>query len=148
MVEANVVLDTSAVIAFLCDEDGADQVENHLLKARKGHATIHLSFATIAEVFSSACKRESRDKAELYVAGMKSWPVKWVHSSEELCLSAGALKANYKISFADAFISATALHLDATLVHKDPEFDALESILTMERLPYKRRSSEPRKASQ
>ena len=41
------------------------------------------------------------------------------------------------MSFADSFIAATALHLDAILVHKDPEFDALKSILQMESLPYK-----------
>jgi len=136
--DRNVVLDASAVISFLCDEDGADRVESYLLKAKKGSLTVYLSFATIAEVFSSAIKKESQERAELYVASIKSWQVKWVHSSEELCLSAGALKARHKIIFADAFIAATALHLDAVLVHKDPEFDPLKSILPMESLPYKR----------
>jgi ribonuclease VapC len=136
--DGHVVLDTSAVISFLCDEDGADQVESYLLQARKGSLIVYLSFATIAEVFSIASKKEGPKKAELYVASIKSWHVKWVHSSEELCLSAGALKARYKMSFADSFIAATALHLDAVLVHKDPEFDALKPILQMECLPYKR----------
>ena len=72
------------------------------------------------------------------MATIKSWHVKWVHSSEELCLSAGTLKARYKISFADAFIAATALHTDAVLVHKDPEFEPLRSWVPMESLPYKR----------
>ena len=138
MADRNVVLDTSAVISFLCDEEGADLVESYLLKAKKGSLTVYLSFATIAEVFSSAIKKEGKDRAELYVASIKSWQVKWVHSSEERCLSAGALKARYKMSFADSFIAATALHLDAVLVHKDPEFDPLKSILPMESLPYKR----------
>lgn len=142
MADRNIVLDTSAVIAFLCDEDGADRVEGYLLKARKGGLTVYLSFATLAEVFSSAIKKESRAKAEIYVAIIKSWPVKWVHSSEELCLSAGALKAGYKMSFADAFIASTALHSDAVLIHKDPEFESLKSILPMENLPYKRRRAE------
>ena len=62
---------------------------------------------------------------------------RWVHSSDELCLSAGALKARYKMSFADAFIADTALHANGVLVHKDPEFDALKSILPMKSLPYK-----------
>ena len=138
MADRNVVLDTSAVMSFLCDEDGADRVESYLVKARKGSLTVYLSFATLAEVFSSAIRKERRERAELYVASIKSWPVKWVHSSEELCLSAGALKASCKLSFADAFIAATALHSDGVLIHKDPEFDALKSILPMESLPYKR----------
>lgn len=139
MAESNVVLDTSAVMAFLCDEEGADTVEGYLNKAQKGSVRLCMSFATLAEVFSSATKKEGKDKAELYVAVIKSWPVKWVHSSEELCLSAGMLKAQYRISFADAFIAATAIHFDAFLVHKDPEFEALRAILRTECLPYKHR---------
>ena len=137
MADSNVVLDTSAVIAFLCDEEGADVVEGYLNKARKESIRLCVSFATLAEVFSSATKKEGKDRAEFYVAVIKSWPVKWVHSSEELCLSAGMLKAQYRISFADAFIAATAIHLDAFLVHKDPEFEALKAILRTELLPYK-----------
>ena len=138
MADRSVVLDTSAIISFLCDEEGADLVENHLLKAKKGNLAVYVSFATIAEVFSCAIRRQSREMAELYLATIKSWQVKWVHSSEELCLSAGVLKAKYRMSFADAFIAATALHLGAVLVHKDPEFEALKGILQIESLPYKR----------
>jgi len=137
--DRNVVLDTSAVITLLCDEDGADVVENYLNKAKKGSIHLYISFATIAEVFSSATKKEGKDRAELYLAIMRSWSVKCVHSSDELCLSAGAIKAKYKLSFADAFIACTAIHYDALLVHKDPEFEALKAILQMEILPYKNR---------
>jgi len=133
----NVVLDTSAVIAFFCNEDGADLVEGYLNKAKKGNVSIHISFATIAELFSSSVKKEGKEKAEYYMAIIKSWPVKVVHSDDDLCLSAGALKAKYRMSFADAFIASTALHLDGILVHKDPEFDSLKPILQMESLPYK-----------
>ena len=139
MADTDVVLDTSAVMAFLCDEEGADTVEGYLNKARKGSIRLCMSFATLAEVFSSATKKEGKDKAELYVAVIKSWPVKWVHSSEELCLSSGMLKAQYRISFADAFIAATAIYFDAFLVHKDPEFEALRAILRSGCLPYKHR---------
>jgi predicted nucleic acid-binding protein len=138
-VDERKVLDTSAVIALLCDEEGADIVEGCLNKARKGSVRLYISFAAIAEVFSIAARRENKNRAEFYVAVIKSWPVPWIHSSEELCLSAGILKAQYRLSFADAFIAATAIHLDAVLIHKDPEFEALRSVLQMEILPYKNR---------
>jgi predicted nucleic acid-binding protein len=137
--DRKVVLDTSAVITLLCDEDGADVVEGYLTKAKKGTLHIYMSFATMAEVFSSATKKEGRDRAELYAALIKSWSATWVQSSEELCLSAGALRSKYKMSFADSFIAATAIHYDALLVHKDPEFETLKGILQMEILPYKNR---------
>ena len=50
---------------------------------------------------------------------------------------AGQVKANYKLSFADARVAATALEFDAILVHKDPEFLELKNRIKMLELPYK-----------
>ena len=47
------------------------------------------------------------------------------------------LKAAHKVSFADAFLAATAQRLDATLVHKDSDFDALKGIIKLHPLPPK-----------
>ena len=58
-------------------------------------------------------------------------------SSEELGLIAGRLKATHKLSFADAWIAATAILYDSTLVHKDPEFEQLEDEVKVLKLPYK-----------
>jgi len=52
--------------------------------------------------------------------------------------SRGKLKATHKISFADAWVAATAIMLSAILVHKDPEFEELEDELEMLKLPYKK----------
>ena len=62
----------------------------------------------------------------------------WVQSDETLCVSAGSLKGSHKMSLADAFIAATALHHDALLVHKDPAFAALKAVIRQQVLPYKR----------
>jgi len=56
---------------------------------------------------------------------------------ESTVLTAGRLKAEHRVSFADALIAAFALRTGAILVHKDPEYDALDGVLDMERLPYK-----------
>ena len=53
-----------------------------------------------------------------------------------LLIRAASIKATHRLSLADAWIAATALELDATLVHKDPEFEKLLE-LKEERLPYK-----------
>ena len=47
-------------------------------------------------------------------------PIQWLHSDAALCHEAARLKAAHKISFADAFVAATATRFDGTLVHKDP----------------------------
>ena len=121
----NVLLDTSAILAFLCAEEGAADVEKLLRAAARGNLTAYASFATVAELFSAAMKRAGRERAEYYLSVVKAWPVTWVQSDEDLCVSAGALKSSHKMSLADAFIAATAIRHGAVLVHKDPEFEAL-----------------------
>jgi predicted nucleic acid-binding protein len=63
--------------------------------------------------------------------------VKWHHTDDALCSEAAKLKAAHKVSFADAFVAATALRLNATLVHKDAEFGALQGVIKLHTLPPK-----------
>ena len=69
---------------------------------------------------------------------MSKLDIERVESSKELGLIAGRLKANNRISFADSWIAATAKSYDATLVHKDPEFDQLKEEIKLLHLPYKK----------
>ena len=41
------------------------------------------------------------------------------------------------MSLADAFIAATAIRHNAVLMHKDPEFEALKTIVRQHALPFK-----------
>jgi predicted nucleic acid-binding protein len=56
---------------------------------------------------------------------------------EPVLLTAGRLKCENRLSFADALVAAYALREHATLMHKDPEFDALGEEIAVQRLPYK-----------
>ena len=47
------------------------------------------------------------------------------------------LKADHRLSVADAWIAALAKERDATLVHKDPEFEQVEAVIRVLKLPYK-----------
>jgi predicted nucleic acid-binding protein len=131
------LLDTSAFIALDEQEPGAEEVEAILAKAWLGEAEVHGSFATLTELeYIRTQERDAEQAAEL-LAFAKAQPIKWHHSDEALCASAAKLKAAHKISFADAFVVATALRLSATLVHKDPEFDGLGGIIKLQPLPPK-----------
>lgn len=56
---------------------------------------------------------------------------------EATVLTAARVKATCSLSVADAIVAACALLADAVLMHKDPEFEALAGLITMEPLPYK-----------
>jgi predicted nucleic acid-binding protein len=132
-----VVLDTSACFAFLENEAGADIVETYLLDAGAKRVAVHASFASLTEVEYIIIQERSAADATVALAKLKGWPVQWHHTDDLLCSEAAKLKAAHKISFADAFVAATALRLDATLVHKDPDFDALKGIIKLHPLPPK-----------
>ena len=132
-----VVLDTSACFAFLENEAGADTVEAHLLEARAGSGALHGSFATLTEVEYITTQERGAPDAAVVLEKMKAWPVQWHHTDGALCGMAAKLKAAHRISFADAFVAATAQRLGATLIHKDPEFDALAGVLKLHALPPK-----------
>ena len=132
------VLDSSALFALFEDEDGAEIVQNMLEKAEKGEVAIFSSFACYTEVFYITWQEVDADEAQRRLDLMSGLAITRVESSQDLGLIAGRLKANHRISFADAWMAATAIILGAILVHKDPEFEELEDELEMLRLPYKR----------
>ncbi|MDD5434678.1 MAG: PIN domain-containing protein, partial [Nitrospira sp.] len=45
------ILDTSAILTYIEDEDGSDYVENLLIDAEKGIVNIYVSFISLTEVF-------------------------------------------------------------------------------------------------
>lgn len=136
MAEA-VVLDTSACVAFLEDEAGADTVEAFLLAARGGSVAVHASFVTLTEVEYNTTREQGAAVASQALAKMRAWPMRWHHTDDDLCAAAARFKVAGKISFADAFVAATAQRLGATLVHKDPEFEALGGAIKLQSLPLK-----------
>jgi predicted nucleic acid-binding protein len=131
------VLDTSALFALWNEEDGASTVEK-ILRVRPDHRKIYVSFMTFMECRYRLWKDQGRDAADEMLRSLSLLPITRVDVDDALLSTASELKANYKISVADSWILATAIERHATLVHKDPEFDALSDRVTMKRLPYKK----------
>lgn len=116
------LLDTSALLTLRDDEPGADRVADLLAQARDGKAKALGCFITLMEVLYRVWKDEGETAGRLAYAQCLALPVVWVHESPALLVRAGEVKAKHPLSLADAWIAACALDLDATLVHKDPEF--------------------------
>jgi predicted nucleic acid-binding protein len=135
------VLDTSALFAFYQDEDGADRVENILRSCRRKTNRGIISFITIAELYYVTMKEEGESAAKEIVGYTKALPLEIVESDERITLTAGSIKAYSRLSLGDSFIAATALMAKGTLVHKDPEMEQVQAIVSVESLPYKKRKS-------
>jgi predicted nucleic acid-binding protein len=131
------VLDTSAWLALIEDEEGADLVQQILEKAKSGEVDILVSFMSFMEVMYITLQERDLGEADERVNLMAALPITRVESNSSLGIFAAKLKANYRISVADAWIAALAMERNATLVHKDPEFAQIEGVIQVLKLPYK-----------
>ena len=136
------VLDTSAIFTLTDQEAGADEVEDILNTARADECQIEICSISLMELSYVTLRELGEDKAAQLVALVKSWPITWVYPDEKLLLQAARLKAFHRLSLADALIAAVAKLHDATLAHKDPEFESLSEQVSLLTLPYKTSSDD------
>ncbi len=125
---ADVVLDTSAILALLQGEPGADRVLELLGQARRRRLRLHTGFLCLMEVEYGVMRRLGDSFAERTMATVLSWPISVRESTPDWRHSAAAVKARGGLSLADSWIAALAISLDADLVHKDREFDAVPGL--------------------
>jgi len=131
------ILDTSAILTVLNDEDGLETVISLLDRAREGEAVVYLPFMAFMELEYLTLRKASPEETHYLLALVKAWPVQEVESDEEWRHRAAEVKVKTPLSVADAWIAALALLHDAQLVHKDPEFEQVPG-LPMLSLPCKK----------
>ena len=117
-------LDTSAIITLRDDEPGAESVATLL----EGPDPCLACFITRMEVLYRVWKDEGERSGRLAYEQLQSLPIQWVDQTEPLLLEASRIKALHPLSVADAWIAATAILGRATLLHKDPEFEAMTEL--------------------
>jgi predicted nucleic acid-binding protein len=130
------ILDTSALLAYIEDEDGAEYAEELLIKAERNEISIYISFVSLTEVMYITLQEKDEDAAHARIDLIKSLYCTIEESSENINFAAAGLKAKNRISLADAYIAALCQERNGILVHKDPEFEKLSAI-NQHKLPYK-----------
>ncbi|MBI4338458.1 MAG: PIN domain-containing protein [Chloroflexi bacterium] len=128
------VLDTSAVLCVLNQEDGADQVLALLGSSRSappGRAQVLVPFIALMELEYLLRRRLDSGEAERVLLLVESWPVEVRESNREWGYAAAQLKATLRVSMADAWIASLALLEDGELVHKDPELGQIPGLKTV-----------------
>lgn len=130
------VLDTSAILTLIEDEAGAERVDS-LLRNQE----IFLPWIVLLEITYISWQELGEAEAERRLAYLKLLPVTFLWEADEpTLLIAARLEATYHLSLADAIIAAFTIRLEATLIHKDPEYEILTGQMKLEALPYKTQS--------
>jgi ribonuclease VapC len=133
MNDGRFLLDTSALLTLIEDEIGAERVEQVLTQGQ-----VWLPWLVLLEATYIIRQEQGEAEAEHRYALMKQLPatILW-EMDEPTLLTAARLKADYRLSLADAIIAALAIQQNTILLHKDPEFAAIASQVSLEALPYK-----------
>lgn len=129
------VLDTFAVLTYLKEESGWQKVRNILWSAAGNKIIIFLNLVNLGELYYIIYREYGALEADKVVNMIKLWPLQLVAVKEELAIIAGRMKAENKISYADAYVLATAMIKKGAIVTGDPEFKPLEDIIAINWLP-------------
>lgn len=121
----NYVLDAMAVLAYLGDEEGADKVEELLERAENGEVKLFMNYVNLGEVYYIITRELGVSKANETIAIVKRWNLEFVGVDESIALIAARVKAIHKLSYADAFVVATATDRKGVIVTGDKEFDGV-----------------------
>jgi len=103
--------------------------------ARDQEASLYMSLINVGEVYYLMRRMKGQAEAEELLADLRTLPLMVCGVGEERVLAAAKLKADYAISYADAFAAALAQEFNAQLVTGDPEFRSVESLITVMWLP-------------
>jgi ribonuclease VapC len=81
----------------------------------------------LGEVYYITLREQGQNIADLAFARIKAFPVRYIDIiDDELLRKTAWIKANYPISYADAFAAALAIIHKSSLLTGDPEFKKLE----------------------
>jgi predicted nucleic acid-binding protein len=130
------VLDTSAILTVLNQEDGLETVIDLLDQARSNQVIVYVPFMALMELEYLLLRRISAEETEYLLTLVQAWPIQVIESGEGWRRRAAAVKAQTSLSVADAWNASLALWHNAQLVHKDPEYEQAPR-LAMLALPYK-----------
>jgi predicted nucleic acid-binding protein len=123
------VLDSSALITFLEDRAGADQVEDLLAKAAESEHALLMSVVNWGEVYYSIWRLRGEKAANEKLREISQLPIEIVDVDTELTRLAATLKAKHNLPYADCFAGALAQARKAALVTSDKGFERVSTSL-------------------
>ena len=125
------IFDSYALLKFFQKEKGYEKVLNLLEEIKKAGVTKYINAINLGEIVY-ATKREFGDQKKLEVlANIERLNFTILTVSNNLIFQAAEYKAQYRISYADCFILASAIEHKAIIVTGDPEFKKVEHLVNI-----------------
>lgn len=134
-----VVLDTWALLAYLDGEPAAQHVRQVLRSGRRKQLVVLLSLIAYGECLYIIEREQGLQQAQRAVGIVDQLALHVVPADRPLVFEAAHVKARLPVSYADAFSIALAKRSHGRVMTGDPEFKAVESEVTVQWLPDRRR---------
>jgi len=132
----NYVLDSFALLAYFNGETGAPIVQTLIEKAFNSEIILYISDINLGEVYYITYRNIGEEQADsLVLKDIPKLPINIHYITHEDVISAAKIKAQYPISFCDAFAASLTKDFHAICVTGDPEFDHLANEIAIEWLP-------------
>jgi len=123
------LLDSFALLRFIQKEPGSEPVKALLDNAQRGTACAMLNVINMGEVIYTVQRRFGlRYKLDV-VMNIGRLGIVILPAPNDLVFRAAELKAQFALSYADAFVVASAMDHNAVVVTGDPEFRQVETLV-------------------
>lgn len=131
------ILDSFAILCFLGDEDGADEVHKLLDSAAKETCQLSMNVVNLAEVYYTVKRRDGEQQASEILSLLEAFPITFEIVNKQLALVAADIKSRFAIALGDCFCVASAKSFSAKVVTGDLEFRLVEDEIEIQWLPEK-----------
>jgi ribonuclease VapC len=121
------VYDSFAILKLFQKERHYQRVARLLKEDLNGEESPHRHIHNFAEILYQTHKDVGDEAQRRAIRNVIRLGFKIIPASDDLVYAAAELKGTYSISYADAFLLATASREKATIVTGDPEFKKVES---------------------
>jgi PIN domain nuclease of toxin-antitoxin system len=120
------VVDASALLALVLDEQGADRVQALVDRAERDATLCSMTAVNWAEVLYRIEQLAGSAAVPAFIEKFDGMPILLVDIDRDLTVRAARLKAARGMGLADAYCAALALTLDAPVLTCDSDFDELQ----------------------
>lgn len=130
--KTRIVLDTFALLAFFNKEKGWEKVRKVIQTCQSSNLKAIFNVINLGELFYITNRRSGKSKSEELLKIIEYMPIEIFQVNHVFVLEAAAIKAENKLSYADAFCVNTALQNKGTVLTGDPEFKAVQDIVKID----------------
>jgi len=130
-VSGNLVLDSFALVSLFHKEPGWETVRAALYQQQRAGTNAFLNWVNWGEFYYVVKRKVGGLKASEALHLLEHLPIELVPVDLPLVREAAEIKSDYAVSYADAFCLATAVRLGGSVLTSNPEFHAVEHLITV-----------------